>query len=551
MMDDQLEQYIEYLKEEGYSDCNIVDGYIFIKLKIENKDIVLKCNLDSPFPYKFPSIYIVRDRSDEIEAIPHKNGDDSLCLYDTGKAIPNFFEPQRLLLESIQKAERNICVGIKGENQYDFITEFTAYWKSKIVKADSFLNDESKTKQIVWLMRASNTINAIIAESEEQLRHITSMIWKEKDSKGNVHEALCVSLDGSKITEIPENDVQVIRMIMSSAYDAKCYQSFMQKNLEKIKLIIMKIYMPNGIMTIGWVHLAAQQQHGFRKGKANITLAYSNKQTDVGFPIQINDCSQSRLYNRGSDGQPAKWDSVAILGCGSVGSAVAELMMRLGTTDYLLVDNEYLSAENVARHYCGYDLIGLRKTRSIQFMLCHHNPNISCQCLNDDIHYILDHEVKQFENYGIIVVAVANLSVEHHIVEYVNKGIIKQPVIILWMEPYGMGGHALLVNKKQDLYEELFSKKDLQFQYGIVKNPERYLKREAGCESSYMPYSGFAVSLFAHSIFEYIQSEKISSEQNVLITWIGKISNASNYDISISTKYEDKKDFEIIKRRVD
>lgn len=56
MMDDQLEQYIEYLKEEGYSDCNIVDGYIFIKLKIENKDIVLKCNLDSPFPYKFPSM---------------------------------------------------------------------------------------------------------------------------------------------------------------------------------------------------------------------------------------------------------------------------------------------------------------------------------------------------------------------------------------------------------------------------------------------------------------------------------------------------------------
>lgn len=103
------------------------------------------------------------------------------------------------------------------------------------------MNDESKTKQIVWLMRASNTINAIIAESEEQLRHITSMIWKEKDSKGNVHEALCVSLDGSKITEIPENDVQVIRMIMSSAYDAKRYQSFMQKNLEKIKLIIMKI----------------------------------------------------------------------------------------------------------------------------------------------------------------------------------------------------------------------------------------------------------------------------------------------------------------------
>ena len=66
-----------------------------------------------------------------------------------------------------------------------------------------------------------------------------------------------------------------------------------------------------------------------------------------------------------------------------------------------------------------------------------------------------------------------------------------------------------------------------------------------------MPYSGFAVSMFVHSIFEYIQSEKINSKQNVLITWIGKISNSDNYDISISTEYEEKKDFEIIKRRVD
>lgn len=552
MMDDQLDQYIKYLKQERYSKCYKNEGKIIVELQVNSQKVVLKCNVDPPFPYEFPKIYFVKEHSDKIRNIPHVIYDNSLCLFDTGKAEPNFLAPNQLLLESIQKAEKIISDGANGNNRDDFIKEFSAYWMSSNGRiANSFITDDIKKKKLVWSLNEKHNPQIIISESSEKLRYLSKVSWLQDPPKIN-NITLYVSLDGSKIKVIPKKDIQVIRMVMESAYHPERYQNFMQKNLGKTKLIIMKIYMENGTITVGWIHYPAFCNRGFRKGKDNIEVAYANKYTKKGCPVYIQDCSQSRLFNRGSDGQAVMWNRVAIFGCGSVGSSVAELMMRLGTTDFLLIDNEQLTIENIARHYCGYSFVGWSKTKSIQFKLTSHNPNIRCQCLNDDIHNILEKKDTRLNDYDLIVVAVANLSVENHIIEYINSGIIHSPTtIILWMEPYGIGGHALVINKQQNLYDDLFSESDLRFQYGIVKNPELYLKREAGCESSYMPYSGFMVSMFVHSIFEYLKSEKLSSMQNFLITWIGKISKASTYGITITKEYEQNNDYNIIRRRVD
>lgn len=310
--------------------------------------------------------------------------------------------------------------------------------------------------------------------------------------------------------------------------------------------------MNNGIILAGWVYFPARLKKGFREGHENIQLAYLMKNAhDAGRPVEIRNCSQSRLFTRGSDGRPATWNNVALLGCGSVGSAVAELFMRLGTTKYLLVDHDILTAENIARHYCGYGYIGLSKTRAVEMKLCTHNPNIYCQNLYEDIHAVLDEKIEMINKTELIVVSVADMAVEHHIIECVNEGAIHRPLLILWMEPYGLGGHSLLVNTSQNLYEELFSKHNLQFQHGIVKNPEQYLKREAGCESSYMPYSGFSVSMFVHSIFEYLEDRQLDHNKNYLLTWIGKISEADKYQIAINEEYKEKNNYEILVRRVD
>ena len=121
----------------------------------------------------------------------------------------------------------------------------------------------------------------------------------------------------------------------------------------------------------------------------------------------------------------------------------------------------------------------------------------------------------------------------------------------MWIEPYGIAGHALLLQKGQNLFEELFDKKTLEFNKRVVVNQENYFKHEAGCQSSYIPYSGFEIQLFINQVlkkgFEYIGKKT----GNYLFTWIGEVSKAHQYNMSINEDYIGQNDYSIIVRRVD
>ena len=145
MMDVQLELICEYLKNNGFDLAYVKETYIYVEQIIEEKRITLKCDVNTPFPYDFPVIYIEKDLSDELESIPHKNTDGSLCLFDKGMAIPNFTMPEKVLYDSLKKAFKLIKDGILGTNSYDFIEEMTAYWSSNMLSADSFLDENEST----------------------------------------------------------------------------------------------------------------------------------------------------------------------------------------------------------------------------------------------------------------------------------------------------------------------------------------------------------------------------------------------------------------------
>ncbi len=147
-MEDQLNWYVEYLNANGYSDCWKCNGRIYVRAQIESTEIVLKCDIETPFPYEFPQIYVDGESADVIRGIPHQFTDKTICLYDNGEAIANFFEPQNLLLEAIRKAEKIIYDGLNGNNKYDFVKEFTAYWNSKVFKAEAFLTGH--IQKAVW-----------------------------------------------------------------------------------------------------------------------------------------------------------------------------------------------------------------------------------------------------------------------------------------------------------------------------------------------------------------------------------------------------------------
>jgi len=67
--------------------------------------------------------------------------------------------------------------------------------------------------------------------------------------------------------------------------------------------------------------------------------------------------------------------SVTIFGCGSLGSAIALLLAKAGIGKLTLIDSDFVSPGNVARHICDLGLVGLPKTTASRFVIQRHVPD--------------------------------------------------------------------------------------------------------------------------------------------------------------------------------
>ena len=69
-------------------------------------------------------------------------------------------------------------------------------------------------------------------------------------------------------------------------------------------------------------------------------------------------------------------ERVHIIGCGSVGSAVAELLARFGLTKLTLYDFDKIEPKNLANQLFRQGHVGMAKVEALADMLCEINPEI-------------------------------------------------------------------------------------------------------------------------------------------------------------------------------
>ena len=67
-------------------------------------------------------------------------------------------------------------------------------------------------------------------------------------------------------------------------------------------------------------------------------------------------------------------ERIHIIGCGSVGSTVAELLARFGLTKLTLYDFDKVEPKNLANQLFRQEHVGMEKTKALADMLCEINP---------------------------------------------------------------------------------------------------------------------------------------------------------------------------------
>lgn len=542
---------VEILNQQ-LSDLNIkvsqLEEHIGIVFTVDSKEIELVCKFPDAFPYVFPQIFLSEKTHNDIGSIPHIISDSSLCLFNAEKVIPNFTAPVKLIEETIRQAYHVLEDGILGTNKYDFFDEFNEYWikDSKI----TFYSDVVFGADLLYLKFYIGNDECYVSKNIDGCIRI-ALSRGESPKEYDVQDCIYIPLKEPCYEKTMKTQKDFWSIIKSKSDYHKEYSRFVSGRTAKKNLILFSQPKGSELIVNGFLHNRISDAKGFRKGKTPLGVSLAGKDgTEKIEHINIIDVSQKRLFFRGGLGSTMFDKSFGIVGCGSLGSNLAETLMSCGYYRFSFCDNQILTDENIARHVCGFSDIKLAKTESLKNKLIHHNPNMLIKTYPEDIHSIISNNGDFFNDIDYLILTVANTPIENRIVEMFCNGDIKTPVVIMWVEPYAMAGHALILNKPQDIYSELFTE-EFTFTKNIVLNGENYYKREAGCQSTFMPYSGLDVKAFSISFAKFFTSDNCESTKNYHFIWIGNIQSANKYGIALSEKADTLEEYHSYIERID
>ena len=164
------------------------------------------------------------------------------------------------------------------------------------------------------------------------------------------------------------------------------------KNSHKFGILLIGFPIPEKIgaplTEIHWQPLLFQNLKGFRKQKPRLKGS-ARKPRQIWQKLKENGCfspsqqlpwgqvenvARERLYARGAYPSKVQTTSIAIFGCGALGSSIAELLARGGVHQMSLVDSDTIKFGNLCRHTLDGSSVGLNKAQALAERLSRANP---------------------------------------------------------------------------------------------------------------------------------------------------------------------------------
>jgi hypothetical protein len=151
------------------------------------------------------------------------------------------------------------------------------------------------------------------------------------------------------------------------------------------------------------------------------------------------------LHERGSTGFDSriKGARVAVVGCGSLGAGVAELLARSGVGSITLIDDDHLMWDNVARHALGGQDVARLKVAALASKLRKHIPTIDAVHTYPQTWQTVAAKQPEVLDCDLIVSTIATWPNELALAQWAHERNV--PLVMGWIEGSAIAGHALSV----------------------------------------------------------------------------------------------------------
>ena len=521
-MADPIDIVLDALAESGLLDdaCRTDDGAVEGEICVEGIRSTLRV-APGPRSGSKPIVSIPSETS--LGRIPHVEQNGTVCYQSNEGLVFDRRDPGFVAVEAARLASNVLADGVSGRNHTDFAEEWETYWSPLGgLRLALTVNLPSTLCSLVTMERAERKrkkrshpdwIDGYVGYSE---RDVTAFFnSKRYDERHTTRKAIYLPLAPGSVLTPPTADClwtptearNIVRGHLTPDVLARLDKTLRKHRPRNIETVFVALPRPTGGHAVfGLRFSGVRDAHPLDpQGQASTVR-----------PIQVERWDPEYLVPRGGGFASLATCHVIVAGCGAVGGHLVFELARAGVGRITLVDPDLLSPDNTFRHVLGREFWGHTKSSALKTALERHFPFLRVETITSHLESALDDGQLDLAEADLLAVAIGAPTIELNINERLWSMPDPPATLFSWLEPLGLGGHALLTrpNHGPGCYECLHTSDNdpLDNRAAFAAPDQDFSRATAGCGSLHTPYAS-SDALRTAALAAHLAADALSDQE--------------------------------------
>jgi molybdopterin-synthase adenylyltransferase len=504
---------------------------------VAQQPVEILVDIPADFPLHLPEI--VLQQADCLGYLPHVGLQLGLvCFADKEGLLLDRQHPEWVLTWSVERAIATLTDAL-ANREAEFMRELEVYWSK--LQGETITNFHLPTGTVALLTRYQGDKHRWVAGSEQELPRAFRQIKERTAEPDTTYLPL---LPGTTFVPPQPTDpfwtLEQLQAVVAPTLAAMPHkrrrQLFKKSGCWKGLLVLAVPQDDTHYSLIGIAYDSVRGLHPFDEratAKSEITLR----------PVIVRRWEQSYVVPRGGGHVSLAGKRVLLIGCGAIGGFLVFELARAGVQFLTLVDMDLFDMVNMHRHVLGWTRQGQYKTDALRDELHRHFLYSEVTSVPKSIEKALADGDVRFESFDLVLAATGEATLELYLNEQLRALAAAPPVLYTWLEPYGLGGHALLTQPAlpgclRCVYAREAATSPLVNQLLFAKAGQHFSVALSGCGSLHTPYGAQDASQTA-TLAARLAIDALTGEEqgNPVYSWKGNKRAFKAAGFKVSARY--------------